>query len=181
MVRQLADLGLQQFLLRLVWLFLRSLLLVLSPCNDKATSPGASPQQEHLLLLANEGKVSFQHLPCSFIFNWLWVHAGMNGTQTAVSRCAHCHHACTCWYALYILWLRPGCTPHSGYLSLSSDHARRDCHGFPSFKYFLFRFKKEYMLFGKKIQKDNGRTKKKIEMTYRHQQFPIYKCAKEKK
>ena len=126
---------------------------ILAPCSVTLQWQSNQPwglSREHLLLLANEGKVSFQHLPFSFISNWLWVHAGMNGIQTAVSRCAHCHHACTCWYALYILWLRPGCTPHSGYLSLSSDHARRDCHGFPSFKYFLFRFKKEYMLFGRK-------------------------------
>ena len=42
-------------------------------------------------------------------------------------------------------------------------------------------FKMNTCFIEKKIQKDNGRTKKKIEMPYRHQQFPIYKCAKGKK
>lgn len=42
-------------------------------------------------------------------------------------------------------------------------------------------FKMNTCFLERKIQKDNRRTKKKIEMTYRHQQFPIYKCAKGKK
>ena len=46
---------------------------------------------------------------------------------------------------------------------------------------FFSDLKRNTCFLEEKIQKDNGRTKRKIEMTYRHQQFPIYKCAKEKK